>query len=244
MGALRQQMEQMVNASDDDWVPISQTALEKRMINLFRRLVLRLWWTMAVVVRHSVLEHWQRRGLQEQRLCGQGSLSSSAAPPPPPVAKSATKPKNRRDDLVFVGEPLQPSTACDFPKPRSECPHTPARLTARGTKSFYWWTCLDCGSRWKRVDSSYATDGRHSELSNAAAPVAKMRPQPKSAASTLQMSGHHQQPAQQVQQLSTGPKAAFPKATAQQTSHYQLDAQDEQATAMDFEEITEDLQEL
>ena len=33
-----------------------------------------------------------------------------------------------------------------------ECAHEEDQLRQRGSKDSYWWTCLQCGSRWQRLE--------------------------------------------------------------------------------------------
>lgn len=52
-----------------------------------------------------------------------------------------------------IGKPLSRSTTCtNWPSQPLECAHVADRLRQRGTKGCFWWTCLDCGSRWERVE--------------------------------------------------------------------------------------------
>ena len=37
------------------------------------------------------------------------------------------------------------------------CPHPPISMKARGNKTYKWWTCLNCLSRWERKSLSEAT---------------------------------------------------------------------------------------
>eukprot|EP00435_Cladocopium_sp_Y103_P070861 s172_g36.t1 len=52
-----------------------------------------------------------------------------------------------------IGQPLPRSKACkDWPKEPLDCAHEEDQLRQRGSKDSYWWTCLQCGSRWQRVE--------------------------------------------------------------------------------------------
>ena len=73
-----------------------------------------------------------------------------------PVKESAQKaPKQIGDGRIRrgIGQPLRRSTACKtWHCEPSDCAHPEDKLRQRGSKNFYWWTCLDCGSRWARVE--------------------------------------------------------------------------------------------
>ncbi|CAK8990659.1 Integrase catalytic domain-containing protein, partial [Durusdinium trenchii] len=73
-----------------------------------------------------------------------------------PVKESAQKaPKQIGDGRIRrgIGQPLRRSTACKtWHCEPSDCAHPEDQLRQRGSKNFYWWTCLDCGSRWARVE--------------------------------------------------------------------------------------------
>ena len=52
-----------------------------------------------------------------------------------------------------IGQPLPRPKACkDWPKEPLQCAHEEDQLRQRGSKDSYWWTCLQCGSRWQRLE--------------------------------------------------------------------------------------------
>ena len=121
----------------------------------WRRVVLRMGFTLTQLSRSRVLSRWKEV---------QAEVESAAQPSAPTT--TAQKPRNgqapRRDDLTFVGLPLRPSTARQWPLASGECPHTQylqAGGGRRGPTAMFWWTCLGCGARWERVGEAAATDG-------------------------------------------------------------------------------------
>ena len=76
------------------------------------------------------------------------SMSSNPAPVEQKPQKSDVH-KIRRG----IGKPLSPSTTCtNWPSQPLECARVADRLRQRGTKGCFWWTCLDSGSWWERVE--------------------------------------------------------------------------------------------
>ncbi|CAK8990413.1 Integrase catalytic domain-containing protein, partial [Durusdinium trenchii] len=72
------------------------------------------------------------------------------------VTEKETKSKKTKGDGRIrrgIGRPLKHSTACaTWRYTPSECQHDDDKLRQRGSKDQFWWTCLDCGSRWERVE--------------------------------------------------------------------------------------------
>ena len=72
------------------------------------------------------------------------------------VTEKETKSKKTKGDGRIrrgIGRPLKRSTACaTWRYTPSECQHDDDKLRQRGSKDQFWWTCLDCGSRWERVE--------------------------------------------------------------------------------------------
>ena len=72
------------------------------------------------------------------------------------VTEKETKSKKTKGDGRIrrgIGRPLKRSTACaTWRYTPSECQRDDDKLRQRGSKDQFWWTCLDCGSRWERVE--------------------------------------------------------------------------------------------
>ena len=52
-----------------------------------------------------------------------------------------------------IGQPFPRSKACKaWPKEPLDCAHEEDQLRQRGSKDSFWWTCLQCGRRWQRVE--------------------------------------------------------------------------------------------
>ena len=73
-----------------------------------------------------------------------------------PKDKSKSKAKELKDATKIrrgIGQPLPRSTASKtWPCEPSECAHEEDQLRQRGAKNSFWWTCLNCGSRWERLE--------------------------------------------------------------------------------------------
>ena len=131
---------------------------EEQLVTAWKRVVLRLSFTLTQMSRSRVLSRWKEIQAEE-----------SAAPRSAlPTAKKPARGQDqaRRDDLTFVGQPLQPSRghkgSTEWPLTAIECSHTPYLQAGGGRRNqekIYWWTCRGCGSRWERVDEARATDG-------------------------------------------------------------------------------------
>ena len=75
---------------------------------------------------------------------------------PVPRAKTSTSKASAKSKLRrSIGRQLARSTASkNWSSDPSTCVHDADQLRQRGTKDFFWWTCLACGSRWERLEWS------------------------------------------------------------------------------------------
>ncbi|CAK8993884.1 unnamed protein product [Durusdinium trenchii] len=53
-----------------------------------------------------------------------------------------------------IGQPLSRSVACKtWHAEPAACAHSDDKLRQRAGRGHFWWTCLDCGSRWERLEA-------------------------------------------------------------------------------------------
>ena len=53
-----------------------------------------------------------------------------------------------------IGQPLSRSVACKtWHAEPAVCAHSDDKLRQRAGRGHFWWTCLDCGSRWERLEA-------------------------------------------------------------------------------------------
>ena len=140
--------------TDADPEDVRRAKGKDRWPTAWRRMALRLLWATMAAATAAVVEAWDRiaeRKLEEARRRNPELTTKE---------RTATPNKVKKSNMVrpmAKGQPLPRSKAG---KPRMEpedCPHAEDRLQARGGRSgegsFLWLTCLDCGSRWTRLDS-------------------------------------------------------------------------------------------
>ena len=128
----------------------------ERALTSWKRVVLRVGFALTSLSRSRVLSRWKEIQAEVESAAQQSAPETTAKKP----RKGQGQP--RRDDLTFVGLPLRPSVARQWPLATAECPHTQylqAGGGRRGNTAMFWWTCLGCGARWERVGEEAATDG-------------------------------------------------------------------------------------
>jgi len=149
--SLRRQVEEMVEA-DDGWeMPPTPAMLAKRTARAVQGwylLIMRLMWYVAIRTKETVLAKWQNeQGKVTATTTSQSNKMPAAA------AKKDHKATEKGKKANMMGKPLTPS-ARNFPVARVTCKHEPEFLQAKGNKSSYWWTCMQCGSRWERLNEA------------------------------------------------------------------------------------------
>lgn len=120
----------------------------EKLVSYWRRMVMMVMRVYMDVLMQSAMDYLMSRNqpiknAKNKDKKGNGSKDKSKPP--------ASLGKVRRG----IGNPLPRSRAhvqwhCE-PK---DCAHEEDRLRQRGAKDSFWWTCLDCGARWERVEWS------------------------------------------------------------------------------------------
>ena len=137
---------------DAETADLPKSKVSIRWLAAWRRMALRALWIGVVAMNAAVVEAWERmaeRQLEEAKRRNP-ELTTKAKPTKSKKAEKATvKP-------MAKGAPLTRSKQVKARLEPEDCPHAEDRIQARGGRAgeatFHWLTCLDCGSRWTRVD--------------------------------------------------------------------------------------------
>lgn len=144
--AMQKRVTQWLLAQNEDMpdpVPKKKSPPEKLM-QAWRRMVLATIRLYLEVMLQSVTDYLTSRNRGTMAKLPKAKKDKSLVP-----AESKKTAKVRRG----IGQPLPRSKACkSWPKEPLDCAHEESQLRQRGSKDSFWWTCLQCGSRWQRVE--------------------------------------------------------------------------------------------
>ena len=111
----------------------------------WRRLMIALFLTISSIRQEMVTEYLHRRIPQPED-------TEKTKEPKEPARK--TKDPNYKIRQA-IGAPLTRSTAQkSWNKTVDECIHEEEYLRHRASKGHYWFTCLQCGGRWERLEAA------------------------------------------------------------------------------------------
>ena len=144
--AMQKRVTQWLLAQNEDMpdpVPKKKSPPEK-LVQAWRRMVLATIRLYLEVMLQSVTDYLTSRNRGTMAKLPKAKKDKSLVP-----AESKKTAKVRRG----IGQPLPRSKACkSWPKEPLDCAHEESQLRQRGSKDSFWWTCLQCGSRWQRVE--------------------------------------------------------------------------------------------
>lgn len=118
----------------------------EKLVSYWRRMVMMVMRVYMDVLMQSAMDYLMSRNqpiknAKSKDKKGNGSKDRSKA--------AANQGKVRRG----IGNPLPRSRAhVQWNFEPKDCVHDEDRLRQRGAKDSFWWTCLDCGARWERVE--------------------------------------------------------------------------------------------
>jgi len=97
----------------------------------------------------KMMEEMRERKAQEAL----DAYNRLAKQPLPPTTKKSTGSKAPPPSTVIKGKELAPSKTKGYPVPTWDCQHPLTSISQPLGNAFAkWWTCLDCGSRWERLE--------------------------------------------------------------------------------------------
>jgi len=97
----------------------------------------------------KMMEEMRERKAQEAL----DAYNRLAIQPLPPATKKSAKYKAPPPSTVIKGKELAPSKTKEYPVMTWDCEHPLTSISQPLGNAFAkWWTCLDCGSRWERLE--------------------------------------------------------------------------------------------
>ena len=128
---------------------------QRRILQNFARLFLRVRFFQANSLADKVLQHWEKIALRDDQ--------EDDRTPSTEKKKKPKEAQKKRDDLCYVGNPIpRARTAKQYPLDQEHCTHLSLLQAAggkMGTEKFYYWVCRGCGNRWMRASAAEATAG-------------------------------------------------------------------------------------
>ena len=94
------------------------------------------------------------------------ALTVQPAPSSTASSSTAPQPKRRHERQQRplrqgLGPQMSRSqTQKVWPKEPEDCEHIQDQLRMRGNQAMHWWVCLNCGSRWERIEAATVNPGR------------------------------------------------------------------------------------
>ena len=142
MSSLAARVNRMVEEENQEDKNVKTPSMSaKKREAAWRRMVPHLMWMLATARRQMVSDYLlMRNGPKEEPATStQPTSNRRKKSPNRPIAQG-------------IGEPLPRSASRKtWQSEPKDCPHGPDHLRCRANRKASWWTCLKCGSRWRRT---------------------------------------------------------------------------------------------
>lgn len=147
MASLKSRVDKLVNVSDDDDEPRKTIHKKKKRLTVeqidsaWKRMVLSLIMMMNTARQQSVMDY-----------LAQKAMIAENDKPQKTTSKAKSKAKKGTPIIQGIGLPLPRSQAQKtWHQDPQICTHPAEYLRCRANRFDKWWVCLECGSRWQRL---------------------------------------------------------------------------------------------
>ncbi|CAJ1455174.1 unnamed protein product, partial [Effrenium voratum] len=151
MASLKDRINKMVHAKDPT---VPKEPNPQRAKNAWRRMTLAIFTLIKAATDQLVVDYLVKSRKVEEEL---GAVSQTT------MKKQTTKNVSQQVVRQGIGKPLTRSKAQkNWVHEPDVCPHVQEYLRHRAGRGYFWWTCLQCGSRWERNQLEETTAGSSS----------------------------------------------------------------------------------